>query len=71
MTQILTDDEYAQVISMAVQGAPQTEHQLIAIIKKAEEMRTDALLLECVLSGKMCMYDEKGQVMFWSPKTKP
>lgn len=68
--QTLTDDECTQVVLMAVTGEPQTEEQLLSIIKVAEAMRNDALLLECVLAGMLCMYDKDGETMFRLPPTK-
>lgn len=68
--QLLTDEEYKQVILMAVTGKPQTEEQLSAVIKEAETMRCNALMLESVMSGLLCMYDENGTIMFSQPNDK-
>lgn len=62
--QLLTDDEYKQIILMAVSAKPQTEEQLEAVIKAAESIRTESLMLELVLEGSVCMYQDGGEIMF-------
>jgi hypothetical protein len=68
--QLLTDEEYKQVILMAVTGKPQTKEQIAAVIEEAETMRCNALVLESVLTGLLCMYDENGTIMFRQPNEK-
>lgn len=67
--QLLTDEEYKQVIIMAVAAKPQTEKQIMSIIETAEKMRAESLILESVLTGQLCMYDEDGQTMFCRPNS--
>ena len=66
-TPLMTDDEYKQVILMAVAGKPQTTEQVGRMIETAERMRTESLMLEAVLAGLLCMYDEEGVTMFCRP----
>lgn len=68
--QILTDDEVKKVVLMALIGKPQSEEQLLAVIKAAETMRTDALLLECILAEELCMYEADGEMMLCRPKRR-
>jgi len=65
--QLLTDEEYKQVILMAVSGKPQTKEQIATVIKEAESMRCTALILESVLAGDLCMYDDGGTIKMKRP----
>ena len=68
--QLMTDEEYKQVILMAVTGKPQTTKQIEAVIATAEKMRAESLMLESVLAGQLCMYDEEGVTMFCRPNAR-
>ena len=68
--QLMTDEEYMQVIRMACAGKPQTKEQIAAVIAEAETMRCNALMLESVLTGLLCMYDENGTIMFRQPNVE-
>ena len=66
--QMFTDEEYEKITLMAVSGKPQSEDQLCAVIKEAETMRATSLILESVLAGLLCMYDDGGEIMFSKAK---
>ena len=70
-TQWLTEEEAKTVIRMAIAGAPQTDRQLYEIVKEAEAIRTQALLLEGVLAGDICMFKKNGETQLCRRSARP
>ena len=62
---LFTTEEYQKIIVGACKARLQTENDILAVIKHAEELRINSLILESVLDGDVAMYaGSDGQIMF-------
>ena len=62
---LFTTEEYQKIIAGACKARLQTENDILAVIKHAEELRINSLILESVLDGGVAMYaGSDGQIMF-------
>lgn len=71
MQNLLTDDERSQVVLMALAHGPQTEHDLILVVREAEKLRLHENMLKLILRGDVSMYAAGGEVFYSAADSFP